>query len=308
MLGNTSALRLRSSERIATLHYYHIIFQGSHHNLTIPQPSSPLLCVTCPQLEQHPSTPISIPIHQLHQKASDMTDGLGALGGMPTELRARIYAKMSPPLTGPIQDFKGIVLANRNLKTEVEDELIRNMKHFLEGIMEEWSKTYHSPLRIEIPTSIADIQKVRITIPRSIFRWPGPTYVKASVSPLLPLLDLHVSSIRITFYADEEIRASPLQTLAFLRRKASYNFKVALVSFLQAVTLSFNEDTHILYQNGTQYAWKDNYNIKTITIEWEPNVIMQECMALAIRLSREHGCEKVGRIGPDGNSVVWQNS
>jgi hypothetical protein len=75
---------------------------------------------------------------------------------LPAELRAKIYAEMSPLLK---------VLANKVFHAEAEGEWIRNIKIFLKDIMALWDKTHTSPLRITMPSTVPEIKRVEIAIP-----------------------------------------------------------------------------------------------------------------------------------------------
>jgi hypothetical protein len=70
---------------------------------------------------------------------------------MPAELRAKVYADMSPPLKCHIGEYHAILCTNRFLRAEVEGEWIRNMCRFLQDIMKSWSETYSPPLYVFTP-------------------------------------------------------------------------------------------------------------------------------------------------------------
>jgi len=96
--------------------------------------------------------------------------GLSLQDDLPAELRAKVYANMSPPFKGHIGEYQGILRANRFLKSEVEGEWTRNMCRFLEGIMNTRSETYSSPLRSDMPATVRDIKHVKIFFPKSVVR------------------------------------------------------------------------------------------------------------------------------------------
>jgi hypothetical protein len=235
-----------------------------------------------------------------------MADQLGHFENLPAELRAKVYANISPPLNGTIEDFQGIMLANRHLKGEVEGELIRNMKPFLEHIMNEWSKTWHSPLHIAMPTSISDISKVNIIIPKSYFRRNNFDLPNAPAS-LLPLLDLHVSSITVTFYEDEKSDA-PLEAMG-----AGHSCEAHVACFIQRMFSPFTAGAYLMCDDGNQHTCKDDCKIKAIAVRWDSDEptqreLMEGAMSFAILVSRFMGYKKVDWIRSNNNiaGMEWQ--
>jgi hypothetical protein len=188
-----------------------------------------------------------------------MADRLGGFESLPAKLRAKVYAKISRTSTAPSKTSKALCFPIVTSKGEVKGELVRNMKIFFDGIMEEWSKTWHLPRRIEMPTSIFDIPKVYIVIFKSYFRHSDLDLLDAPALLLL-LLDLHISSITVTLYEKEEFVA-PLEVM-----RADHIYRVQMACFIQCMMRSVSAGKYPLCNDGTQYVWKDDYNIKTITV------------------------------------------
>jgi hypothetical protein len=195
------------------------------------------------------------------------------------------------------------VLSIVTSKCEVKDELVRNMKIFFDGIMEEWSKTWHLPRRIEISTSISDFPKVYIVIFKSYFRRSDLDLLDAP-AVLLLLLDLHISSITVTLYENEEFVA-PLEVM-----RADHIYRVHIACFIHCMMRSVSAGKYPLCNDGTQYVWKDDYNIKIITVRWDPIERVQGIMAFAMLVSRTMGYGKVNWIRLNNNPVgiEWQLS
>jgi hypothetical protein len=235
-----------------------------------------------------------------------MADQLGQFENLPAELRAKVYANISPPLNGAIEDFQSIMLANRHLKGEVEGELIRNMKLFLEDIMNEWPKTWHSPLRIAMPTSISDISKVNIIIPKSYSRRNNFDLPNAPAL-LLPLLDLHVSSITVTFYDGEKFDA-PIEAMG-----AGHSFEAHVACFIQRMSSLFTAGAFLMCDDGNQHTCKDDCKINAIAVRWDSDEPtqrerMEEAISFAILVSRFTGYRKVEWIKSNNNiaGMEWQ--
>ena len=179
-----------------------------------------------------------------------------------------VYAAMSPPLNGPVEQYKGIILANRLLKSEAEGEIVRNMCSFLDAVTKAWSEEHgfslrmNTPanitdienitlaipsLRINMPTSIADIRNITIAIPKSITR-----SVCNLPESLIPLFDLHISSVKIVFYEDE--LTGPMA--------GDFVYFSIGVDFFR-----FEIDTHIALRYGTGTRHQ-SLNINKLTVEW----------------------------------------
>jgi hypothetical protein len=195
------------------------------------------------------------------------------------------------------------VLSIVTSKCEVKDELVRNMKIFFDGIMEEWLKTWHLPRRIEISTSISDIPKVYIVIFKSYFRRSDLDLLDAPALLLL-LLDLHISSITVTLYENEEFVA-PLEVM-----RADHIYRVHIACFIHCMMRSVSASKYPLCNDGTQYVWKDDYKIKIITVRWDPIERVQGIMAFAMLVSRTMGYGKVNWIRLNNNlvGIEWQLS
>jgi hypothetical protein len=121
--------------------------------------------------------------------------------------------------------------------------------------------------------SISDIPKVYIVIFKSYFRRSDLDLLDAPALLLL-LLDLHISSITVTLYENEEF-AAPLEVM-----RADHIYRVHIACFIHCMMRSVSASKYPLCNDGTQYVWKDDYNIKIITVQWDPIERVQGIMAL----------------------------
>ena len=50
---------------------------------------------------------------------------------LPSEIRLKMYQRVSPPLKSPISDYQGMLPANKSLLLEAEPDLAKQMRQFL---------------------------------------------------------------------------------------------------------------------------------------------------------------------------------
>lgn len=181
---------------------------------------------------------------------------------LPPELRAEVYTVMSPPLNGHIGEYHAILLANHALKSEVEGEWVRNMCRFLQGVVDSWSETYASPLRIDMSKTVLDIKYVKMSIPKSVVR--DHVFKKFPVA-LVPLLELHISSMSIKFYEDESFRDDKLDD----RANATKDFNRGMWYFIMRMQQILDKATLLNCDDDSLYRRKDTLNVDVLNIEWD---------------------------------------
>jgi len=89
---------------------------------------------------------------------------------LPAGLRSLMYAEMSPPLRNHIDQYHSIVLSCKELKADVEGEIVHHMLAFLTTTMKAWGEMHTSPLQIKMPTTLSLIKHVAISLPKSVLR------------------------------------------------------------------------------------------------------------------------------------------
>jgi hypothetical protein len=202
---------------------------------------------------------------------------LGHLQGLPAELRLKVYSNMSPPFDLHIGENRGILMANRLFKSEVEAEWIRNMGRFLQSVMDAWSTKYASPLRIDLPTTIMEIKHVKLAIPKSTVR---AEVFREFPAALLPLLDLHISSMTITFYEDEVFDETehPGTHLRALK-----DFGGGMIWFLSRIRQVLDKRAFLDCDDGSEQLRKDTFQVDTLKVEWgELTPWIKACSAVAL--------------------------
>jgi hypothetical protein len=184
---------------------------------------------------------------------------LSHLQGLPAELRLKIYSGMSPPFDIPIGENRGILMANSSFKSEVEAEWIRNMRRFLQSVLDAWSTKYASPLRIDLPTTILGIKHVKLAIPKSVVRAEVFCHFPAA---LLPLLDLHISSMTIAFYEDEDHEYANWGTL----QRALKDFGGALPRLVTRIRQVLDKRALLYCDDSSEQLRKDTFQVDTLKV------------------------------------------
>jgi len=204
------------------------------------------------------------------------------------------------------------MLANRNLRSEVEGEMVRNMCLLLEAGIKAWSEMYICSPQIIMPTSIAEIEHVKIGIPKMILRT-----IPCDLSSWLGIFfDLHISSITIAFYeveqADPPVR-SPIEftegvlyIVSDFIRQAESRYKAGtqhLLSNIEWFTVIWGELPKPEQQSllSDVVDSHDLYDVPNLDIKLYMNDTDDECIgatwvesreAFESRKASERGCER----------------
>jgi hypothetical protein len=186
---------------------------------------------------------------------------LSQLQGLPAELRLKVYSGMSSPFDIHIGENRGIIMANRLFKSEVEAEWIRNMRKFLQSVMDAWSTKYAAPLRINLPTTILGIKNIKIAIPKSVVR--AEIFFRHFPAALLPLLD--ISSMTITFYEDEVFDEAEHPGIQW---QALHHFGGGMIWFISRIRQVLDKRALLRCDDGSEQLRKDTFQVDTLKVEW----------------------------------------
>lgn len=126
---------------------------------------------------------------------------------LPAEIRNRIYG-FCTPINGYVEDFKGLLLASRQLRHEYESEALKVLRQFLGSIEHQWPRSVG--LQFSKHTSFNDIDKVTVQLPLSLYFPPRSKpwsksdafHRTAMESCLGTLYTLYLTRLTVTFYDD----------------------------------------------------------------------------------------------------------
>ncbi|KAF1967842.1 hypothetical protein BU23DRAFT_281643 [Bimuria novae-zelandiae CBS 107.79] len=126
---------------------------------------------------------------------------------LPAEIRNRIYAYCTPVHAHP-EEFQGLLLASRQIRTEYECEALKVMQQYMDEIKRQWSHTQE--IRFAEPKTFGDLAKITVQLPLSLYfpknrrEWSkGESYDRTRLDLCLgPLYSLHVSKLTFSLYDD----------------------------------------------------------------------------------------------------------
>jgi hypothetical protein len=111
---------------------------------------------------------------------------------LPAEIRCIVYSYTVCPDTTPLTDFNGFYSSCRQIKHETDVECTKYLRPYLQ-------KAHHPPaynaFRFNIPETFMAMRNVHISIATDLEQLPISWYLEL----LVPLLELHLDSVTITF-------------------------------------------------------------------------------------------------------------
>ncbi|PVH93833.1 hypothetical protein DM02DRAFT_619041 [Periconia macrospinosa] len=128
---------------------------------------------------------------------------------LPAEVRNAVYG-FCTPLTGYMEDFRGLLLASKQVRTEYEHEAINTMTLLFNRTRSEWP--HELELRIQNPTKISEVNNIDVRLPASLYdpflhdhdKQPDDYVPPSQLDPCLSFLfSLHVSQLTIGYYTNE---------------------------------------------------------------------------------------------------------
>jgi hypothetical protein len=123
---------------------------------------------------------------------------------LPAEIRNRIYG-LCTPINAHTEEFKGLLLASRQLRREYESEAINVMHQFLASIKHQWP--HSEELRFLGPTTFSNIDKLTVQLPLSLYfsmtRSEERSKPDTKMEPCLgALYTLYLTRLTVAFYPD----------------------------------------------------------------------------------------------------------
>lgn len=126
---------------------------------------------------------------------------------LPAEIKLRIYGFCTPFYAHP-QEFEGLRRASRQIRNEYEDEALKIMLQYLDGIKEQWP--YAAKMHLVPPRNFGDLRNITIQLPISLYfpkrsrEWSKPDSLRNTKMELClaPLYSLHISNLAFEFYDD----------------------------------------------------------------------------------------------------------
>ncbi|KAJ4293394.1 hypothetical protein N0V90_008677 [Kalmusia sp. IMI 367209] len=228
------------------------------------------------------------------------------LQGLPAEMRLKIYEHMTPPVDSRIADWRGIFLSCKQFNHEMKHELLRNMVRYLEQLKTEWTRIHGTQLHISIPTTIAAIEKLTVSIPNSYFRarearFPAARFFSVT---LMSLVQLGISQLTFGRYEDDQTMK---RTTVPITEHSLADFMRDLLDFMEASKPA----RVVTLDDGTEHVLSQGTAIDRIVFEWGvfEGAFADEDLILpyyaedhpsdrTVQLKREHIC------GP-ATGAVW---
>jgi hypothetical protein len=121
---------------------------------------------------------------------------------LPAEIRNRIYG-LCTPIDAHTENFKGLLLASRQLRREYESEAMNVMHQFLASIQHQWP--HSEELRVLGPTSFGNIDKITVQLPLSLYFSMTEERSKPDTKMedcLGSLYTLYLTRLTVAFYHD----------------------------------------------------------------------------------------------------------
>lgn len=85
---------------------------------------------------------------------------------LPAEIRIKIYDIIAVPTDGPLRDYKGLYLACRQIKEEMDHEVVQSMARYLKGWKAKWAENPStSGITMTIPATFSATRRVVIDLP-----------------------------------------------------------------------------------------------------------------------------------------------
>lgn len=155
---------------------------------------------------------------------------------LPAEVRNLIYS-LCTPLTGYMQDFKGLLLASKQIHAEYEYEAVNTISRLLDRVRKDWP--HQLELRIQNPTKISDINSINVNLPVSLYypfgrpsgQMTSDRTLATRLEPCLsPLFYLYLTQLTIGYYYD----------VKYERPDSAYAFELIPLGLLTDLTNILN--------------------------------------------------------------------
>lgn len=185
---------------------------------------------------------------------------------LPAELRIQIhkYLNVDVATNGGMYQYKGYMLSSKQTYREVSSIILENLNKTLVAVENGYQEHTGAILQIDKPTTLHEAKHITVGLPKSlickkIFAMELQPYDQ---NPLLPLFDIHCSSLVFHLY-DDPAWLSLAQSEAFAQHSSVQTmvFKISLICrWISELASTRKNVSNPVYQDGL--IWP--------TINWDP--------------------------------------
>ncbi|CAI6332865.1 unnamed protein product [Periconia digitata] len=188
---------------------------------------------------------------------------------LPPEVRNAIYS-LCTPVTGYMQDFRGLLLVSKQVRAEYEHEAVNTMSKFLDRIEKEWP--HELELRIQRPTALSTLQYINVRLPVSIYDPFKPDSAEevddvpslSRLEPCLkPLFSLCLSELSLGYYFDDGYRSPSVMLTS---RLLPYGLLLDLTNILTPPSESDN--FHCPLRKSRQFRLERPMRVRRLRYHW----------------------------------------